>query len=63
MKSALKHFSAMTSVSVLALLLAGCASQGGKKVHDPVAKQQRLDQSLALFSTNPPGACPRIGSR
>jgi len=49
MKSALKHFSAMTSVSVLALLLAGCASQGGKKVHDPVAKQQRLDQSLALF--------------
>ncbi len=59
MKSALKHFSAMTSVSVLALLLAGCASQGGKKVHDPVAKQQRLDQSLALFSTNPPGALPK----
>lgn len=53
------RFSAMTSLGVLALLLAGCVSQGTKKAHDPVAKQQRLDQSLALFSTNPTGGLPK----
>jgi len=37
-------------------LLAACANT--QKIHDPVAKQIRLDQALALFSTNPAGGLP-----
>ncbi|MCW5297057.1 DUF3047 domain-containing protein [Herbaspirillum lusitanum] len=38
-------------------ILAACANT--QKVHDPVAKQVKLDQALALFSSNPAQGLPK----
>jgi len=38
-------------------ILAACANT--QKVHDPVAKQVKLDQALALFSSNPAEGLPK----
>jgi len=43
-------------LSAVVALLAACANT--QKTHDPVAKQVRLDQALALFSSNPAGGLP-----
>ncbi|MCA1326980.1 DUF3047 domain-containing protein [Herbaspirillum sp. alder98] len=45
-------------VVVAALLVVGCAAQRPTPPVDAAAKQARLDQALALFSANPPGALP-----
>ncbi|KAF1040227.1 MAG: hypothetical protein GAK35_03591 [Herbaspirillum frisingense] len=41
-----------------ALALAGCAGQKRAPSPEAAAKQARLDQALALFSTNPPDGLP-----
>jgi hypothetical protein len=43
-------------LTALTLLLAACANT--QKNHDPALKQARLDQALALFSTNPAQGLP-----
>ncbi|MBP0600444.1 DUF3047 domain-containing protein [Herbaspirillum sp. LeCh32-8] len=41
-----------------AVLLAGCAGQKAAPSPEAAAKQAKLDQALALFSTNPPSGLP-----
>ncbi len=43
----------------LLLAIGGCASQGAHQMPPPMARQAQLDQKLALFSVNPPGALPQ----
>jgi len=43
-------------LTLATLTLAACANQ--QKARDPVSKQIRLDQPLALFSNNPPQGLP-----
>ncbi len=46
----------LAALTAVVVLLAACANT--QKSHDPVVKQVRLDQALALFSTNPASGLP-----
>lgn len=56
-KSSLPSSLRLAMLAGAVAILAACANT--QKVHDPVAKQVKLDQALALFSSNPAEGLPK----